>query len=298
MRAPLVLLALLAMLPVASAQAHPFELDLQVQAFGGPITPLRTPPVTTVTIDAPCIVPSLEPTRLQVRTWIVEQPPWATVVVSPGMFAVSPERCDGGRVRETMEMTVSLHEDAPAFLATDVVLAASWENATPNVTDVEAVTVTPAFYGILEVTTSSTVKQAPPDSVVTFPLRVANRGNAPVRVFFEEVEATGGLRSEAPPPMALATRWEAGGEGHAADPQIVIRTPGDKALQNRVGAVTYRVWSEPVEAPGVAGDERVVSLIVTTQGMQATVPGPAPLLPLVLTALGAALVTRRGGHSA
>lgn len=293
MRGPLVLLALLAMLPAASAQVAPFALDLQVEAFKGPIMPLRTLATTPLTIDAPCAAPSLDPTHLQVRVWVAEQPSWATVVVSPGEFAVSPERCEGGRVRETMELAVSLREDAPAFRATDIRIAASWVGAVPNSTDVEVVTIEPAFYGILEVTTESTLRQAPPDQTVAFPLHVSNQGNAPVRVFFELVEATGGLVSPPPESFVLSTRWGDAATSAAAEPQIVVRTPVDKALHNRAGAVTYRVWSEPVDAPGVAGDERIVSLMVTTQGMQATVPGPAPFLPFLLAALAVAFFARR-----
>ncbi len=273
--------------PAALAQ-DAFEIRVSIAPFASPLAPLQEAPMTSFTLDVPCVAPGSDPTSSKVDVKVDQFPAWATATVSPTEFPLDPMTCRAGRITFEGTLTVAANDQAPAFTPTPLTIAATLANANPPIRGEGTVAVTAGYFSVLDIQLAETIKTTAPDTDVEFPLTLTNLGNGKTRVTFEIVEIGNTLTGQAPSPIELQSKQQ-GGTQTSATVLLQLHTRAAKGYANEVSVANYRITSALAEDPTMKGDEAMVSVLVTTKGLGT----PGPGLALLTLAAAAAVTLRR-----
>lgn len=298
---------------IAQAPAHTqTTLQLEIDPFDAPVTPKLGQGVTTLKIRysyfAPAGVAALSAT--QVDLMVAEAPAWAEVLLSPSTLHVPVGAPSGFAVyaeapAQAVELTISVTEDAPAFLPGSLVLRAiAHPNGMLAPSEAEAQTVVQAAYaGYVDVAGVPSVARVERGGDVSFPVTITNHANGATKVKASLERPIAGLSVSGLLPVMLESR-QSGGErtSHStivtlsADDDFdgavaVVTIVGHYALNDAIALepMTLRI---PIEAVGDAKrsifaspDDASDGSLVEAQSSR-TASGPASL-PITLAIAGA-----------
>ena len=269
MRPGLLALAVL-LLPAAAAQGSSFEMEPP------PTEPLR--PLAdvvklhwTAELACPAALPGGEPPEFHI--WVSSAPAWAHAKFDPDEARL--DRCLEGS--QTIEGVLELYVDetAPAMAGSQLTYSYSVSGGIGgNASARNAFPLVAAYYSIVSVWVSDTIRVVHPGESAVFPVAIVLHANGATRVAFELLGKAEALEVDLVDPMTLA-------EGGRRDVEIVVHTKPTATYANEVGVVNLRVTTEHT-LDGAPGDTSQVSLLVTTRGFATPAPSLAPALALAL----------------
>ena len=287
--------ALLSLVPTAAAQQQA-QISVVLNPPSEPVKPLQAPISFTGTVTL--IADSSAYSGIigvPVAYTVTKQPAWANVLVSPStdIFPVGTSTpSQNFQSSRPITVTVTASDAAPAFQADQIEITAT-TTSTPGGKAVSGkgnVPITADYFSIIDVQLAEAIKVERPQSVVSFPVKISNYGNANTKVTFTIGDGTSqNLQVPVPNPVTLQSK-QAGGNQISADIPLNIQTPYKNGYMNEVGIVNYKITSAYALDPKIKGDESSVSVLVTTRGFY--VPGPSPILFVGLVAAAALLLRR------
>ena len=289
-----------ALVPTAAAQgtAQPANLVVTLDSQGADqqLKPLQAPIELkgTITLTADSGAPRSSLTGITVSLTPVQQPSWATLVISPPQIVLTFEDAPSGTsqtVGGTFKVLVSASDQAPAFQDAPVVVEAK-SSSTPFLaqqTSRAPASIRASYFSIIDVALPESIKVERPQTPVSFPISVTNLGNGPTKVNFELLNAaTEGDKLQIAPPQSLTLEArQTGGSQITKDAILQVQTPFKNGYMNEPRAISMKISSHYATDTQLAGQSETVTVLVTTKGFY--VPGPSPLLLIGLVGIAAVL---------
>lgn len=216
---------------------------------------------------------------------VLSGPAWLTAAVDPEATN-APAADPAGRSIVPVQLTLQVLPGAAALEQHTVQLRLSASaNGPLNATNATVgIPVRVGFLGALRVEATQERFTGTVGEPVTVGLRLVNEGNGPTRVAFETRGEAPGVTALPPGPVLVETR------GQLQDRRVNVSIlPGQPGAHEVV--LVYRSTHAFDQSLLGAGGELRVALDIAGAGL---LPGPDPVLPLALAALGLALLRRRG----
>lgn len=285
MRPPLLLLALVLILPLAAAQGT--HVRVEVEPLDAPLDP-ESPAELTFRVNVECLPQSPDAAARTVHVWVADAPTWLEVDPKPAISEVDPSTCTTSSIVVEGILALRATSEAPAGRLTRVTLLAAAEGFGDNATGATTFDVEPGYFAMLDVSAGDSIAIVPPGGTHTFVVRVSNHGNDATRVWLETLGGTRGVNVTLPPPVTLDSQQQ-GGAATSAELAVAVTAARAVGYKNEPTAVSLRVMSARVgsEEPNSAD---TVTVLLTTKGFDAP---PAPPVAWAAAVVAAALVTRR-----
>ncbi len=269
---------LLAMAAPSAVAQERFSVEAQSPEGAQPVLVNLTVPVK---VTAPC---SLLPngTAQEGDVHVEGAPAWLVVDANDTAFRVGP--CGADPQVASVNLTLRLTDRAPALAAAQVGLVATLRGQSAST----SITLVAQPFVLVDASADRSVAEGPPQSILAFPLRVSNLGNALTRVTIEVGAAPEGWVVLAPPPLTLQSA-QAGGLVTQGTVNVVVQTPHRFGFVR--GDAVIPVWINATSAAGGASNETTFTLTARVRGFDAPSPGGAlALAPLLVAAV---LLARR-----
>ncbi|HVL48718.1 MAG TPA: hypothetical protein VM889_09190 [Candidatus Thermoplasmatota archaeon] len=279
------LLALLALLPAATAQSNPHEMRITLDTFRGQVTPGERA-VTNATIEITCSAAAMVSSgqaRLQVAFFA--GPPWATPA-APTSVRVDPNACDGKFVRVRAPLGLDVAREAPAFVAETVKARATLTTPTASAKAEAETVAAPHWRGDFDAVVDGPIEVAPGGQSILV-VRVTNRANAVTEYTLEPEHVPEGWSVVPPAPRDIPAA-ALGGSGITDELRVTIGSPGSGGALK--GDLRFVIRAVPSVDP-TAG-EVSKPLVVEVKTTSKAVPTMALAGPAA-AALAAALAARR-----
>lgn len=298
---------LLAAMPTSEAQGiFATAIDVRVEPIFERATPGMGVRETRVSVEysTPAPGPFLSPTRVDLSA--VSDVPWLLVAINPSTiyFAPSPAPCACSV--ETMYaeavLTVAASFDAPAFTPAGITVSAS---AAPNgllsASGSDAkITAEAGFFALTTAEADRGTLALVPGTRVPLKVTVANHGNAQMIVSFETESAPEGGRTQPPAPLMLESR-QTGGTHTSEDVVWWFETerPFESGPATLLIHTAYRFDASlngedvrlQIGLSDHATDDLQTQSADRPEGIPDINPVPAPSLPSLLPAIGAAALS-------
>jgi hypothetical protein len=226
----------------------------------------------------------VNPTSLTINT--ANQKSWMNVIISPSSMTFTPPQGDTRTETKDFTVSVSLRQDAPAFVATQLRLVPDLQPGTGEgqeaVTNPTQIAVTPGYFNLYNVRLDGKIAEGGPDSEVTFPMVIENFSNGDTRFEFSVAQEGGtpeGFQTALPSPLTVRSQ-ATGGENTQGQATFQVFTPFKNGYVNRIASIQLTVDSFYAADTSIEGASSQISTLTKTKGFY--VPGPGP----ALTALG------------
>lgn len=286
----LLLLTLVALLPVATAQAPVDLVTVEVAPFDAAVKPLQGSQTTEATVRVSCALAEA-PGGIPVTHAIVEAPTWATVVVSPKEAVARPESCEMGWVSFIATITVTVDQLAPADAPTPIILESTAGSGSAQHAGRGEVNVTAAWFSILDVQIVEAMAVVAPGGTHTFPLKLENFGNGDTEITITETTTGAGISVRLPDAFRLGSKQQ-GSSDVSREVGIEVTADEERGFVNRVATTTLAITSAYAGDPTQQGDDATVSLLVTVRSGALETAANIPAPPVLLALLSAAVLLR------
>lgn len=280
------ILLLLALLAPPLASAGHAALYMEAAAPAERLAPGGAPVRLPVTLVVACHGNGTLPSATA-HFRVLDKPAWADAAFEPADVEVPATACGEGASRVPAVLAVNVTTEAPAFRPTPLRFEASLALGEHAHSVTQEVALEAGYHHALRAELDLEEAVGEPQSVLVFPLRIINDGNAMTRVGFEVVDKPADFMFVMPQPLVLQSRQQGGAITELTVP-LTVMTPYRNGWLNETGEVTIRVRAFPVEHPELAR-EYEVTLRPGVKGFY--VPGPG-LATAALAVVGAALLAR------
>jgi len=286
MRAALAVLALLAAVPIASAQTGQADttVTVTIRPYDTPISPFSAVAAIPLVVEYTALpVPNIVPTAISLR--VVEAPPWAIVSISPSTVYADPPPISAGVYGSSFaeaNLLVSTTADAPAFSPANIKVeaTASANGFHKQSSGTDTTLVVADYFGLLRAEALHETARYVDDGARAL-VRVENFGNGNTLVRFELASAPEDVRVTLPASITLEARQFGGKHVSATVPVrvtgggtgqvVVLATPSyalDPELRGAPSEVRFDVVASDrpaiFEVQGGLGERDGLSLPVWT----------------------------------
>lgn len=271
MRAPLVMLALLA--PFAAAQAAGTAV-VTIEPLDEPLAPSGPSRAMEVVVEGQCSPEMALPPGLVIELRVARQPSWLVAALDPSTHHVPEAECVQGAFRRESALRVAATDAAPAFTpeAVEVEAELRWAMGGSKMVRMQAPVVA-GYTSTLDVLATAPALPGPHGELVILPLSVTNLGNGPTKVVFDVVRADAGVRVAAPSPIVLGSKPTGAREITTLVPVQAARmlAAGEEELAFTIGWRAQYALDSQLE-----GDAGSVTLRLLPPGAQAETPRSLP----------------------
>lgn len=212
------------------------------------------------------------------------------IVTGPGKTTGAMTPVPQETYRGTQEFSIVATQEAPGETGVDCHIGGEVASLNSQGSDASASAsfqATVGYYGLVSSNVAKTQAEAGPSGLITYEVELTNNGNARTNVVFEAHDVPDGWHVEVPKDVLLESAAQ-GGTATARVVQIVVTVPESGGWNNR--EATFRIVATPTST--VTGEEAShniqVNLLSRVRGWSWA--WPAPLFPVVLVAVVAALV--------
>ncbi|MHB8605448.1 MAG: hypothetical protein ACYDCK_09350 [Thermoplasmatota archaeon] len=286
----IIVFAALVAAPVAAAQPDPLMMKVHIDAFKGPLVPLKGVGQTNVTVTVPCAIAALaDNQQATIHVGVTRAPPWAVMTIVPSKLYVSQQSCSGVSTTIPAHLLATATADSPAFTPAAFEVVAWAASPTKNETASANGNVSAEFFSIIDAQVAEPVEIARPSSLVTIPVAITNFGNGDTKLTFAVTNVSGGLTVATPAPLTLQSR-QMGGKLYQQAVGVEIQTPAHFGYVNQPGTATLEIHSVYALDSTRVGDATGDSFLITTKGLYVAAPGAG--LIVGLAAIGALLLGR------
>jgi hypothetical protein len=303
-----VVLAAIALAPLASSQAPSVDQPTITVTVGEPPGPIR-PLGPFVTLPVHVAYSFLEATpsdpEVEISLLVPSAPPWVVTTVSPSMLAIQPSTVPCGCMRTLRaegSLLVSATHDAPAFAPAPItVRATAPQSGIHQAAEGEGTApVSAAFFSQIEATAIPTAVRMVPGGFQDIEVTVTNLGNAETEFRFAVEGSATGIVFTPPEPVVVAAR-QVGGTRNSAHVNATAASDADK-VPTKAEHLALRESAALASDPSLIGDATTVSFVFDVRPVanglappRVGAPGVPEVAMLMVTGMVAVLMGRRRG---
>lgn len=229
------------------------------------------------------------------------EPSWANVVLSDRVAFVQVAQGEPTDEQESVTLTVSVNQDAPAFeKAQFEIQAEAAEGTCVTVADGSAdVEITPGFLERWSTEFDQKILQFGQNSAFQIPVSVINNGNGGIEVQFEQIERDESKVNGRALDVVVPSGFKVvGSEAQNSENQqtfsVDVQTPFRNGYMNERFPLAVQVSGRSADQNDIELTEADLRAVVQTQGV--FVPG-FEMIPMLLALVGVAMIQMRRRNS-